>query len=168
MQPTLIRLQISYNNTLQQLYKDSIIICLYICTCAFVCGYSAKANKFALHIAHFANFVLKICINLGKNSLICCKRLKIQRFLVFCLVDSKYLCTFASQLRTKRNNKHNENNQKQEAARHITGHRNTEQGTVKTRLTFSAIWLTVYISLTTQKERDAHGEDNYPCGGGSG
>ena len=30
MQPTLIRLQISYNNTLQKLYKDSIIICYYI------------------------------------------------------------------------------------------------------------------------------------------
>ena len=133
-----------------------------------VCAYcSLKAKKFALYIAHFAKFVLKICINLGKNSLICCKTLNKQRFLVFCLVDSKYLCTFASQLRTKGNNKHNEN-KKQEAARHITGHRNTEQGTVKTRLTFSAIWLTVYISLTTYKERDAHGEDNYPCGGGSG
>ena len=126
-----------------------------------------KAKIFALYIAHFAVFVLKICINLGKNSLICCKRLKIQRFLAKCLVGCKYLCTFATQLRTKRNNKHNEN-KKQEAARHITGHRNTEQGTVKTRLTFSAIWLTVYISLTTYKERDAHGEDNYPCGGGSG
>ena len=79
----------------------------------------------------------------------------------------KIVITFAAQLRTKGNNKHNEN-KKQEAARHITGHRNTEQGTVKTRLTFSAIWLTVYISLTTYKERDAHGEDNYPCGGGSG
>ena len=132
-----------------------------------MCGYSAKTKIFALYIAHFANFVLKICINLGKNSLICCKRLKIQRFLAKCLVGCKYLCTFATQLRTKRNNKHNEN-KKQEAARHITGHRNTEQGTVKTRLTFSAIWLTVYISLTTYKERDAHGEDNYPCGGGSG
>ena len=88
-----------------------------------------KAKKFALHIAHFANFVLKICINLGKNSLICCKRLKIQTFLAKCLVDGKYLCTFASQLRTKGNNKHNED-KKQEAARHITGHRNTEQGTV--------------------------------------
>ena len=64
-----------------------------------MCGYSAKAKKFALYIAHFVDFVLKICINLGKNSLICCKRLKIQRFLVFCLVDSKYLCTFASQFR---------------------------------------------------------------------
>ena len=58
-----------------------------------------KANKFALYIAHFANFVLKICINLGKNILICCKRLKIQTFLVFCLVVSKYVCTFASQFR---------------------------------------------------------------------
>ena len=126
-----------------------------------------KAKKFALYIAHFANFVLKICINLGKNSLICCKRLKIQRFLAKCLVGCKYLCTFAAQLRTKRNNKHNEDKTRK-AARYITGHRNTEQGTVKTRLTFSAIWLTVYISLTTYKERDAHGEDNYPCGGGSG
>lgn len=127
-----------------------------------------KAKKFALYIAHFPVFVLKICINLGKISFICCKLLINQTFLVFCLVGCKYLCTFASQLRTKGNNKHNENNKKQEAARHITGHRNTEQGTVKTRLTFSAIWLTVYISLTTYKERDAHGEDNYPCGGGSG
>ena len=39
-----------------------------------------KAKKFALYIAHFANFVLKICINLGKNILICCKTLKIQTF----------------------------------------------------------------------------------------
>ena len=54
-----------------------------------------KAKKFALYIAHFANFVLKICINLGKIILICCKRLKIQTFLVFCLVVSKYVCTFA-------------------------------------------------------------------------
>ena len=77
---------------------------------------------------------------------------------------SLYLC---NAIKNKSNNKHNED-KKQEAARHITGHRNTEQGTVKTRLTFSAIWLTVYISLTTYKERDAHGEDNYPCGGGSG
>ena len=60
-----------------------------------MCGYSAKANKFALHIAHFVDFVLKICINLGKNSLICCKTLNKQRFLVFCLVVSKYVCTFA-------------------------------------------------------------------------
>ena len=79
-----------------------------------------KPNIFALYIAHFANFVLKICINLGKNSLICCKTLKIQTFLVFCLVDSKYLCNFAPEIRTKRNNKHNED-KKQEAARHITG-----------------------------------------------
>ena len=126
-----------------------------------------KAKIFALHIAHFIDFVLKICIKTAQISFICCKRLKIQRFLAKCLVGCKYLCTFASQLRTKGNNKHNED-KKQEAARHITGHRNTEQGTVKTRLTFSAIWLTVYISLTTYKERDAHGEDNYPCGGGSG
>ena len=132
-----------------------------------MCGYSVKSKKIALYIAHFVDFVLKICINLGKNSLICCKRLKIQRFLGKCLHVSDICTTFASQLRTKGNNKHNEN-KKQEAARHITGHRNTEQGTVKTRLTFSAIWLTVYISLTTYKERDAHGEDNYPCGGGSG
>ena len=79
-----------------------------------------KAKKFALYIAHFPVFVLKICINLGKNILICCKRLKIQRFLAKCLVGCKYLCTFASQLRTKGNNKHNED-KKQEAARHITG-----------------------------------------------
>ena len=58
-----------------------------------------KAKKFALYIAHFAVFVLKICINLGKNILICCKRLKIQTFLVFCLVVSKYVCTFATQFR---------------------------------------------------------------------
>ena len=75
-----------------------------------------KAKIFALHIAHFANFVLKICINLGKNSLICCKRLKIQTFLGKCLHVCKYVCTFASQLRTKRNNKHNENNKQQTAA----------------------------------------------------
>ena len=81
---------------------------------------SLKAKKFALYIAHFVDFVLKICINLGKNSFICCKRLKIQRFLAKCLVGCKYLCTFATQLRTKGNNKHNEN-KKQEAARHITG-----------------------------------------------
>ena len=67
----------------------------------YVCGYSEKPNIFALYIAHFANFVLKICINLGKNSLICCKRLKIQTFLVFCLVVSKYVCTFASPFRGK-------------------------------------------------------------------
>ena len=79
-----------------------------------------KAKKFALYIAHFANFVLKICINLGKNSLICCKRLKIQTFSGKCLHVCKYVCTFAAQLRTKGNNKHNEN-KKQEAARHITG-----------------------------------------------
>ena len=132
-----------------------------------VCILQPQTKIFALYIAHFANFVLKICINLGKNSFICCKTLNKQRFSVKCLAGCKYLCTFAAQLRTKGNNKHNEN-KKQEAARHITGHRNTEQGTVKTRLTFSAIWLTVYISLTTYKERDAHGEDNYPCGGGSG
>ena len=29
-----------------------------------------KAKKLALYIAHFVDFVLKICINLGKNSLI--------------------------------------------------------------------------------------------------
>ena len=60
-----------------------------------VCILQPKAKKLALYIAHFAKFVLKICINLGKNSLICCKRLKIQIFLVFCLVVSKYVCTFA-------------------------------------------------------------------------
>ena len=54
---------------------------------------------FAYYIAHFAKFVLKICINLGKNILICCKRLKIQRFLAKCLVGCKYVCTFASQFR---------------------------------------------------------------------
>ena len=86
----------------------------------FVCGYSAKAKIFALYIAHFAVFVLKICINLGKNILICCKTLKIQTFLAKCLVGCKYLCTFASQLRTKRNNKHNEDN-KQQAAANISG-----------------------------------------------
>ena len=96
----------------------------------FVCGYSAKAKIFALYIAHFANFVLKICIKTAQISFICCKTLNKQRFLAKCLVGCKYLCTFASQLRTKGNNKHNENNKKQEAARHITGHRNTEQGTV--------------------------------------
>ena len=69
---------------------------MYVCACAYC---SLKAKKFALYIAHFAKFVLKICINLGKNRLICCKRLKIQRFLAKCLVDSKYLCTFASQFR---------------------------------------------------------------------
>ena len=89
-----------------------------------------KAKKYALYIAHFPNFVLKICINLGKNILICCKTLNKQRFLVFCLVGCKYLCTFAPEIKTKGNNKHNENNKKQEAARHIIGHRNTEQGTV--------------------------------------
>ena len=80
-----------------------------------------KAKIFALYIAHFSYFVLKICINLGKNSLICCKTLNKQRFLVFCLVVSKYVCTFAPEIRTKGNNKHNENNKKQEAARYITG-----------------------------------------------
>lgn len=67
-----------------------------------------QAKKFALYIAHFPVFVLKICINLGKNILICCKTLNKQIFLVFCLVVSKYVCTFATQLRTKGNNKHNE------------------------------------------------------------
>ena len=80
-----------------------------------------KAKKYALYIAHFANFVLKICINLGKNSLICCKRLKIQTFSGKCLHVSKYVCTFAPEIKTKGNNKHNENNKKQEAARYITG-----------------------------------------------
>ena len=61
-----------------------------------MCGCSVKTKKLALYIAHFPNFVLKICINLGKNSLICCKTLNKQRFLVFCLVDCKYLCTFAT------------------------------------------------------------------------
>ena len=78
-----------------------------------------KAKKYALYIAHFSYFVLKICINLGKNSLICCKRLNKQRFLVFCLVGCKYLCTFAPEIRTKRNNKHNEN--KQQTAASISG-----------------------------------------------
>ena len=50
---------------------------------------AAKAKKYALYIAHFANFVLKICINLGKNILICCKTLNKQRFLVKCLVHTK-------------------------------------------------------------------------------
>ena len=40
-----------------------------------------QAKIFALYIAHFADFVLKICINLGKNSLISCKTLNKQRFL---------------------------------------------------------------------------------------
>ena len=60
--------------------------------------------------------MLKICINLGKISFICCKLLINQTFLVFCLVVSKYVCTFATQLRTKGNNKHNENNKQQTAA----------------------------------------------------
>ena len=60
-----------------------------------------KANIFALYIAHFAKFVLKICINLGKNILICCKTLNKQIFLVFCLVVSKYVCTFATQFRNE-------------------------------------------------------------------
>lgn len=80
-----------------------------------------KAKKFALYIAHFANFVLKICINLGKNILICCKTLKIQTFLAKCLVVFKYVCTFAIAIQNKGNNKHNENNKKQEAARHYQG-----------------------------------------------
>ena len=79
-----------------------------------------QAKIFALYIAHFVDFVLKICINLGKNILICCKTLNKQRFLGKCLHVCKYLCTFASQLRTKGNNKHNED-KKQEAARHIKG-----------------------------------------------
>lgn len=58
-----------------------------------------KAKKFALYIAHFPVFVLKICIKTAQISFICCKRLNKQRNLVFCLVDSKYLCTFASQFR---------------------------------------------------------------------
>ena len=78
-----------------------------------------KTKIFALYIAHFANFVLKICINLGKNILICCKTLNKQRFLVFCLVVSKYVCTFAPEIRTKGNNKHNEN--KQQTAANISG-----------------------------------------------
>ena len=80
-----------------------------------------KANILALYIAHFANFVLKICIKTAQISFICCKRLKIQTFLAKCLVGCKYLCTFAPEIRTKGNNKHNEDNKKQEAARHITG-----------------------------------------------
>ena len=62
---------------------------------------SLKAKKFALYIAHFVKFVLKICINLGKNILICCKTLNKQTFSAKCLVDSKYLCTFASQFRNE-------------------------------------------------------------------
>ena len=58
-----------------------------------------KAKKFALYIAHFANFVLKICIKTAQTSFICCKRLKKQRFSGKCLVGCKYLCTFASQFR---------------------------------------------------------------------
>ena len=58
-----------------------------------------KAKKFALYIAHFANFVLKICIKTAQISLICCKTLNKQRFSVKCLVGCKYLCTFASQFR---------------------------------------------------------------------
>ena len=80
-----------------------------------------QTKKLALYIAQFANFVLKICIKTAQISLICCKRLKIQTFSGKCLHVCKYLCTFAAQLRTKGNNKHNENNKKQEAARHITG-----------------------------------------------
>ena len=85
-----------------------------------VCILQPQTKKFALYIAHFPVFVLKICINLGKNSLICCKRLKIQTFSRKCLHVCKYVCTFASQLRTKRNNKHNENN-KQQTAANISG-----------------------------------------------
>ena len=81
---------------------------------------SLKAKIFALYIAHFADFVLKICIKTAQISFICCKTLKIQIFLAKCLVGCKYLCTFASQLRTKRNNKHNENN-KQQTAANISG-----------------------------------------------
>ena len=82
-------------NRLQQLYKDRIIICYYI----MYVRNSLKAKIFALHIAHFAVFVLKICIKTAQISFICCKRLKIQRFLAKCLVGCKYLCTFASQFR---------------------------------------------------------------------
>ena len=64
-----------------------------------MCGYSAKAKIFALYIAHFIDFVLKICIKTAQISFICCKRLKIQRFLAKCLVGCKYLCTFATQFR---------------------------------------------------------------------
>ena len=81
------------------------------------------------NIAQFGNFVLKICINTAQISFICCKLLINQTFLVFCLVVSEYLCNFAPEIRTKGNNKHNED-KTQKAARHITGHRNTEQGTV--------------------------------------
>ena len=102
MQPTLIRLQniTQYTQTDCKSYTKIAFIFVFIYVRVRVCAYcSLKANIFALYIAHFAVFVLKICINLGKNSLICCKRLKIQIFLAKCLVGCKYLCTFASQFR---------------------------------------------------------------------
>ena len=58
-----------------------------------------KAKKFALYIAHFPVFVLKICIKTAQISFICCKRLKIQTFSGKCLHVCKYVCTFASQFR---------------------------------------------------------------------
>ena len=69
---------------------------MYVCACVDI---PLKANKFALYIAHFAKFVLKICINLGKNSLIRCKTLNKQTFSGKCLHVSKYVCTFATQFR---------------------------------------------------------------------
>ena len=92
---TLIRLQISYNTTLRTAAKIALLfVFIYVRarSCVDMC---LKANIFALYIAHFAVFVLKICINLGKNILICCKTLKKQRFLGKCLHVSKYVCTFA-------------------------------------------------------------------------
>ena len=120
MQPTLYVCKYHITTHCKSYTKIAFIF-VFIYVRVRVCAYcSLKAKKFALYIAHFIDFVLKICIKTAQISFICCKRLKIQTFLVFCLVGCKYVCTFASQLRTKGNNKHNED-KKQEAARHITG-----------------------------------------------
>ena len=117
---------------------------------------SLKAKKFALYIAHFPVFVLKICIKTAQISFICCKRLKIQRFLAKCLVGCKYLCTFASQLRTKGNNKHNEDKTRK-AARHITGH------SINAVMTANC---SGFPPHSPEQGKGAHGEDNYPCDAG--
>ena len=150
----------THANRLQQLYKDSIYICLYICTCARVCILQPQTKKFALHIAHFANFVLKICIKTAQISFICCKTLNKQRFLVFCLVVSKYVCTFATQLRTKGNNKHNENKTRK-AARHITGQKEHWTGhSINAVMTANC---SGFPPHSPEQGKGAHGEDNYPC-----
>ena len=67
-----------------------------------------------------------------------------------------YFCT---QLRIKGNNKHNED-KKRKAARHITGHRNTERCSITPLMTANCSGFTPH---SPEQGKGAHGEDNYPC-----